>query len=415
MDYSKLVPQDSFLGRYLAYMSSQETSYEYDWWCGLWCIGAACGRYAHVARPRAPVYLNMFVILVGESGIARKTTSVHTAARIVRSIMPRVSDMAMMDAKCTPEALDLQLQEQSEEFGNAQLCIAVPELAVFMGTERYIAHMPTLLTDLYDCPAMRVGGGTIARGSVVQRNVWVHFLSASTPIWLLKTVNPNVIEGGFTSRCYFVVSNEPKQSVAWPTEPDTHLFAEVCEDAQIIANEARTRGPIALTDEAQQSFVSWYSKRTRSIDPFKQSFEAREDAHVLRVAALLCINDGTWCVGLDHLNKSITLVTALKERSGTIFVSAEARSKYAIGLDILRSYLINTGMDPVAHHRLYLKVRRHLDNQEFRALLDVLHEIGAIQRFSLNEAGRGRPTDYVRGTKLLLARGLGDSVMDRFT
>jgi hypothetical protein len=320
----------------------------------------------------------------------------------------------MLDAKVTPEALDKLLHDRTATHGNAQLCISVPELAVFMGTERYIAHMPTLLTDLYDCPSARDGGGTIARGAVVQRDVWVHFLSASTPVWLLKTVNPNVIEGGFTSRCYFIIANQPKQHIAWPQEPDPQLHQDLCEDLEIIAAEARTRPPIGMHEDAMQMFTKWYAERPRSSDPFKQSFEAREDAHVLRVAALLCINDGSWLIHDCHILMAIEMLSGIKENSAKIFDTAEARNKYASALDMIRMQLLSTGMDPIPRTRLYLKLRNRLDNQEFHALLEVLHEIGAIQRFDLHNS-RGRPVDLIRGTKKLLEANLGDKVVARFS
>lgn len=408
------VPADSFMGRYLSYMQSQETALAFDWWCSLWCISAACARATYVDRPRAPVFLNMFTVLVGDSGIARKTTSVAMAARLTRSVISQYADLTMLDAKLTPEKLDELLHNQTVQHGNAQLCIAVPELAVFMGTERYIAHMPTLLTDLYDCPAARDGGGTISRGAVVQRDVWVHFLSASTPAWLLKTVNPNVVEGGFTSRCYFVIANQPKQRIAWPVDPDIHMYQDMCEDLTMIATEARTRPPIQLAEDALAYFVKWYASRTHALDPYKQSFEAREDAHVLRVAALLCINDGTWEIHTEHLLYAIKALTEIKENSGRIFETAEARSKYAAALDIMRMQLLSTGMDPIPRARLYLKLRNRLDNQEFHALLDVLNDLGAIQRFDLHNK-RGRPVDLIRGTQRLLDAGLGDKVVARFS
>jgi hypothetical protein len=320
----------------------------------------------------------------------------------------------MLDAKVTPEALDKLLHDRTAVHGNAQLCITVAELAVFMGTERYIAHMPTLLTDLYDCPSERDGGGTIARGNVVQRDVWVHFLSASTPVWLLKTVNPNVIEGGFTSRCYFIISNQPKQHIAWPQEPDPQLYQDMCEDLEIIAAEARTRPPINVHPDALQLFTKWYAERPHSLDPFKQSFEAREDAHVLRIAALLCINDGTWQIQEGHILLAIHTINDIKENSSKIFEVTELRNKYAVALDVIRTRLLSTGMDPIPRAHLYLKMRDKLSNHEFIMLLEVLHELGAIQRFDLHNK-RGRPVDLIRGTQKLLSAGLGDRVMERFS
>lgn len=408
------IPADSFMGRYLAYMRNQETALTYDIWCALWCIGTACARATYVDRPRAPVYLNMYAILVGESGIARKTTAVTTAAKIARTVVDRYNDIGFLDAKLTPEALDKLLHERTAEFGNAQLCAAVPELAVFMGTERYIASMPTLLTDLYDCPAARDGGGTIARGAIVQRNVWIHFLSASTPTWLLRTVNPNVIEGGFTSRCYFVVANQPKQRIAWPRDTDRDLFRDLCEDLAIISDEARARQPIRVHPTALEMFVKWYDTRTHAIDPYKQSFEAREDAHVLRVAALLCINDGSWRINEQHIAYAIDLLVDIKNNSATIFDTSRARDKYAAALDAIRMQLLAQGIDPIPRHSLYLRIRRKVGNQEFMALLDVLQELGAIQRFDMTNR-RGRPIDLIRGTKKLLDSNLGDKVVAHFS
>lgn len=414
IEKNEWVPRDSFIGRYLTYMQSQETAALYDMWCALWCVSAACARATYVDRPRAPVYLNMFVVLVGDSGIPRKSTSVSTASKLAHTVIDRCQDITFLDAKMTPEQLELMLHTQSARYGNAQICIAVSELAVFMGVERYIAHMPTLLTELYDCPTWRHGGGTIARGEVLHHNVWIHLLSASTPAWLLKTVNPNVIEGGFTSRCYFVVANQPKQHIPWPQEPDADMYQDMCDDLAIIAREARSRPPIKLHDDARSVFTEWYRTRPRALDTFKQSFESREDAHVLRIAALLCINDGTWIIHDMHILAAIDMLHKVKDTSAVIFESAEVRSKYASALDIMRMHLINQGMEPISRGRLYMKMRSRLTVQEYAALLDLLSELGAVQRFQLH-GEQGRPTTVLRGTQALLDIGLNDKVSQQLT
>ena len=413
MNYNRLVPHDSFMGRYLSYMQSQETAHIYDWWCGLFCISAACARFAYVDRPRAPVFLNLFVVLVGESGIPRKTTSVHMATRLVREVTGDTKEVGHIDAKVTPEKLEDMLHHRTMEHGNAQLCITVPELAVFLGTERYIANMPILLTDLYDCPRARDAGGTLRRGTVNHRNVWLSFLSASTPVWLLKTVNPNVVEGGFTSRCYFVVSNTPKRKIAWPEAVDEQLFQDLLDDMRILAQEARQRKAIQLSEPALAAFAKWYETREHSIDPFKQSFEAREDAHILRIAALLSVNDGSWLIKRSHIAVAIRVIHEIKRTSSAIFESTETRTKFAAAFDVMRAALMSAGMDPLPRHVLYRKCKTAVNHEDFMTLLEVMHEIGAVQRFAI-QGDMGRPTDYIRGTNLLLSRGLGETVLERF-
>ena len=411
---SRPIPPDSFVGRYLSYMRNQETAEPFDLWSALWCVGAACARATYVNRPRAPVYLNMFVVLIGESGIARKTTSVAMASKVARSTVDCYDDVGFLDAKLTPEALDLMLHDRTEQFGNAQIAIAVPELAVFMGTERYIAHMPTTLTDLYDCPSVRHGGGTVSRGEVFQKNVWIHFISASTPAWLLKTVNPNVVEGGFTSRCYFVISNQPKQRIAWPVASDQDLYQDICEDLRIISVEARTRPPIELRSDALEYFTLWYSERIHSAEAYRQSFESREDAHVLRVAALLSINDGTWQIQPAHIRCAIEELAVIKENAAKIFDVSPIRNRYAIAFDKIRLQLLSAGMDPVPRSRLGLSARASVGAQGFAELLSVMQELGVIQRFDLHNR-RGRPVDLIRGTRKLLDEGISEKVLSRFS
>lgn len=414
--YDRLVPENSFIGRYLRYMRRTETAYAYDWWCSLWALAGACGRDTYVARPRAPVYLNMYLILIGDSGVPRKTTSVITAGNLARDLYRSDDSIGYIDAKTTTERLDLILHERTLEHASAQLAIAIPELAVFMGTEHYVANMPTLLTDLYDCPTFRHGGGTIARGEAIQRNVWLSLISASTPVWLLKTVNPNVVEGGFTSRCIFVIANKPKQSIPWPEEGESaQERAMLLSDLKEIRSAARIQGGINLTIEAMAFFRHWYNSRPRANDPYRQSFEAREDAHVLRVAALLSINDQTWLIKHAHIAKAVALVASVKEGSSLIFEGAETRTKFASALDTIRATLISAGMDPVPRSVLSRKLRHWLAYEEASMLLEVMHEVGAVQRFTHRTGERGRPVEYFRGTNILLARGLGEQVLEKFT
>jgi hypothetical protein len=46
-------------------------------------------------------------------------------------------------------------------------------------------------------------------------------------------------------------------------------------------------------------------------------------------------------------------------------------------------------------------------------MLEVLAEIRAIQRFVVRTGERGRPAEWIRGTQLLLGRGLGEAVLER--
>lgn len=217
LNYKDIVPRNTFIGQYMDYMSSVETAYDYDFWCAVWLMSLALGRDVIVARPRAKVYMNWYIILVAESGVTRKSTGVRAAQRIALSFIERSpSEISLIQNKSTPEGLELLLQRMSNEHGYAHAAISIDEMVRFLGRERYAMELPGLLTDLYDAPEFRTGGGTVSRGPVVLRNVYLSFISASTPSWLGRAINPDIIEGGFTSRTVFVCSEKRKRKVSWP-------------------------------------------------------------------------------------------------------------------------------------------------------------------------------------------------------
>ena len=405
INYSKLVPPGTFIHQYMEHMNETETATAYDFWCACWLLSLAAGRDCVVARPRAPVYLNLYCILVANSGITRKSSAVSEAKKLAQLLIADDPRISIMDSKSTPERIDEQLQRHSSETGSGRLAIIVSELAVFLGTEKYTANMPAMLTDLYDCPDRREAGGGVSRRTSGSANVFVSLLSASTPTWLLRSVNPNVVEGGFTSRCLFIVSEAPKRRIAWPTvDTRSHTGRDVLlQQLREIRSTAATQKTITINDGGLAAFKTWYEKRKPSLDTFSNSFESREDAHILRLAAFLCMNDGTWVIQKTHITTATKLVTNAKIEAARLFGNAEEASKWLHAVVTLRDSLVAAGLDGILKSHLYLKVRRQLDSMEYNALLDIMHELNYIQRFERKD-GPGRPAEIIRGTKLLATK-----------
>lgn len=398
MRYNNIAPQGTFIHAYMESMSEQETASAYDFWCAIWMLSCACGRDVIVDRPRAPVFLNIYAILVAESGITRKSSAVRNAFNIVREFNNQTGAFALIESKSTPETLDQILHERYIEAGSSRVAVAISELAIFLGTNKNIADMPALLTDLYDCPSNRSGGGTISRGRLNQNQVWLSFLSASTPSWLFRSVNPNVVSGGFTSRCLFIIEQQPKRRVAWPSADERNGISHLVEYLIRTSKQAKAYKRISITDSALTTFKRWYGNRQLHLDDFNSSFESREDAHVLRLAALLCVNDDSWIIQKSHITNAIKIIIYCKETASTLFEGTNARSKWIMGVVALRDKLLQADTDAVPRSQLYLVCRKYLDKHEFDALIDVMHECQMIQRFTIVKKTRGRPAELIRGT-----------------
>jgi hypothetical protein len=407
VNYRKIAPPDTFIGRYMKHNEGTETAWAYDFHCALWLMSLAIGRECVVARPRAPVFLNYYCILVAESGITRKSSAVRSASKIARKLIALrktekgIPYTTFVEARTTPEQLEKLLADGANYTGKSQAAICVSELVTMLGRERYSLAMPGLLTDLYDCPEERGAGGTVSGGSYTLRNVYVSFLSASTPSWLVRAVNPDVVEGGFTSRALFIVEEQPKRDIAWP-ESDAQHPPNFVEMLQSIGHTAGERKEIGINDAALKVFTRWYKTRARDHDPYRSSFQSREDAHVLRIAGLLAANRGTWQIQVPELKAAISVVSEAKERGSKIFAGGGHRSKLLVGLEKLREAFIEAGEEVTSKTKLAVKTRAYLSASDLATALAVMHELNMVQRFDGMKNGPGRPGEFWRGTALLL-------------
>lgn len=390
MNYAKLIPDDSFIGEYLQVSDPLETSQAYDFWCAMWVLGTCLGRDVIIPRPHAPVYMNWYVMLVAESGVTRKSTAVRIARDTVSHILGLDH---LVEGRSTPEYLFTQLSTTSH------MAIAVSELVTFLGKESYVIELPALLTDLYDCPPEK-RGGTVSRGERIIQNAFVTFLSASTPTWLMGAVNPSVIEGGFTSRCMFVLDEKPKRKVPWPL--DAGAPEAMYSALQRTCDRAREAKEIHLLPAAMRRYERWYKGRETTTDvPFLASFYAREDAHVLRCAACLAINDDTLAIDRKHIDVAIKLITQIKAGALQIFAGGGTSIRIAQGLDKMERMLIEAGGVGVAHTPFYAAVRHFMSSTDFKIALEYMNELGMLTiGIEQRKGGGPKPKRYFRTNDL---------------
>lgn len=408
-DIRQMVKEGTFLHDYLYYMSRLETPLIYDLCCGLWLLSTAVGRMIKINRPKAPVYMNTYFIICAEAGITRKSTAIRMAENVLYEA--KIPELQVFTSSTTPESMLDKMSIISAQSGHTHSAILVSELVTFMGREAYSGGMPGVLTDLYDAPQIR----TIERmkGSRVLKNVYVSFLAGSTPSWLIRAINPDVIEGGFTSRCLFVIAERRKQLVAWPQEDDgdKDIVSKLAKSLQAIRAKAQKHcnTGIDLLPGAMKAFVAWYNERiVEAPDSFTASFNAREDHHVLRMAGLLCVSDGSFMISEHHLVQAIKLVNHLKLTAADMFsVGSKDEERLAAGIDKLRQELIKAGELGITQTALMFKVRNVLPAAQMKYTLDIMHELQMVDQFRIADTG-GKPKTVWRGTNRLPMRSYNE-------
>lgn len=415
------VPKSTFISNYMEYMQDQETPVMYDFACACWLLSNVLGRSVIVDRPRAPVHLNMYVILVSESGIMRKSTSIRHATSVLRDFYDQTDNHTMLvESKTTAGMIINELHYSTLKNGYAHMVFVASELAAGFGRSAGITNTVALLTDLYDCPDVRTGGGALTHGGIAKinlSNVYLSFLGGTTPSWLERAITPTIIEGGFTSRCYFVVGKQRKRSIAWPdSQQDSGARQRLVDQLKEIKRDSENTPKIGVNNSGLSTFKRWYETRLIHRDAYRESFESREDGHILRFAAIFAVNEGHWLISDDHIRRAISVVGDVKSDGAGLFTGTNVKVVDLKWIKKLRSVLLAAEHGISRADLTKLMNARSIRTVELQSTIKIMHELDLItvQEISIpNNPGRPktvyRPTMYLRNDGFLedVARKLG--------
>ena len=395
-----------------------ESPSSYDFWSACWLVSNAVGRRVTVNRPHAPVFLNIYAILCAEAGITRKSSAVRAATTMLSQYaLSTDSRMDVLSGGITTEMLSANLARLTALWGNSHLALSSSELVSLLGRERYNSGLPGRLTDLYDCPSIHTRSN-ISTGTTHAREIYITLLGASTPSWLVRSVNPDVVEGGFTSRCLFVIEDKPKRLIAWPevAHDNAVRLTQLVSDMHTLRKDAeyctQRAGGIRLTRVAREAFTGWYEGRTIASDAYGASFQAREDHHILRLCGILAASDGSWEIDEHHISHATHAISHIKHSGMALFGTGVASSKTYALVDRIRGALVSAGRSGLSQSALTGLCRRHGTIEEQRTVLQVMHEMQLIQKFSLETMERGRPSTMYRATRSLAVPRAIEDVVD---
>jgi hypothetical protein len=376
-----VIPRGSFIDAYMAYSDSQETAWSFDLLCALWVLSSIVGPGVQVARGSDRLALNLYILLVAPSGVARKSTALALAQRVWDRCRPPPS--ITITQRLSPERLN-------EKLAISPHCAFVAsELVSLLGRAGYSHLLPSLLTDIYDC----------------QGSIYPTFLAASTPTWLAKSLTPEIITGGFGSRLLTVTATRPKRTIPWPEErEDEQGFLE---RAERLLRACGGSGTLVLNREARASYVRWYAKHSlrQHTGDYSPAFASRQPDHTLKVAGLLSLNRGSTIIDRDDVLAAQCLVDMCARAGASVFGAVEeprARTR----ADVLESRIVDLqhvlergGTDWVSQATLTQHFAHRLNARGLRNILDAMHDLRMVQR--AESTGRGRTTTLWRGTTLL--------------
>lgn len=94
-----------------------------------------------------------------------------------------------------------------------------------------------------------------------------------------------------------------------------------------------------------------------------------------------------------------------------MFEGTVTHSKYIAGIDKLRTLLISAGMGGLAQRRLTVSCQHYMKADDVVTVLEIMQELGLVQRFEGIREGKGRPKTVWRATRKMADGGVVEQVL----
>lgn len=304
---------EDWLSTYVAYASkTTEPPMAYHWWVGVSILAGALQRRVYFQAGFDTLYPNLYIILVGPSGTARK----GTACSIGLDLLRQMSRIRVVADSLTKQALIQTMVNSLDSYVDpmsgktifqSPVTIYSEELAVFLG-ENDNDFLVTLTNWFDSRDVWKYETKTAGKDHV--KGVCVNLLGATAPDWM-KTMFPKAaIGGGFTSRVIFVVEEGAEKIVA-----DGRLTIEQEQWQEYLINDLEKvcmlTGEFLMTENAMDRYQAWYVETRKSSpvisSPYFNGYCARRATLVRKLSMVMSASRGD-----DHMIKTVDFDRALQ-------------------------------------------------------------------------------------------------------
>jgi hypothetical protein len=349
-------------------------------WTALSVMSVALGRGTYLDRGFYRIYPNLYILLVGESALVRKSTAIGIGMGLLRKALDK--DLTVISQKISPQAMIKALNEKYKEKKVSSAFISSSEFAVFIGESSKDQFIIQVLTDLYDCPDTW-SYTTILRGTEYCNNCYICLLAGSTPDWLKTSIPEESLGGGFLSRVLMIYREEGGPKVAFPEDGMTSarkLLRENIENDLKILSELR--GPFSWTPEAKSCFSTWYNEynHPENAPKYMRGYFGRKGDTAIKLA-MICsashessrtITDRDIMFGINMLTEN--------EKCMEQVVALMGQSKEGSKIDKVLYLVRKSGEQGIEHSRLQRSISHYLNSDELRVAISTLVQSGLIKK-----------------------------------
>ncbi len=348
-------------------------------------MAALMGRRVWVRDGAAPLYPNLFVLLLAPSSLYRKSTCVAIGQDLARALEGHERPDAparriLYPSQFTPESLLDILEEQPEGW------IVLDEFRQFLDSMRrdYNAGMREMFMSLYDCRSIH---RKIRSGEKRIEKPGVNLIGACATAWFADAVKSGELRSGFYQRLLIVAAQTKTRHLARGQAPDSRARLDLLRSLNLMAQAA---GEMELPQAQESAFGDWALGQQKTIlgtdhEAELAGFYTRLERVALKLATLLELsrNPHSRAISSQALADGISLSTWLQGNVRRLF---EKELSFDPADAIRRKLLTAIEKAPIGRRDLMRKA--HLDARAFDAAITTLTQTEQIhQRDGLYTAG----------------------------
>lgn len=372
----------NFIEAYMDYAKHQEAPRSFHLWTAISILAGALGRHVLLDRGVYKIYPNLYVLIVGLSGVMKKSTSTGAGVELLEA----VPGIKMLANQVTQASMIQSLANSNTKFDfpgldkpmtQCSLYIYASEFKNF--TNEVFGSLVESLTDLYDCKP-HFTRETKKDGITKVFGPCLNMLACSTSAWLREAIPPSQLSGGFASRILFVVENDPGKAVPIPYI-DPHLEEKKQKLIDDLCLINKYVGKMQMDEEATETFSTWYvANRDKVIKggvaPMFAGYIGRRGTMVEKLSMILVANEGPGLViQKRHVEQAIELIEGLAQGMYDAF---ETVGGNILGNKILRVYEVIRQSPGIHPNELWRRVVMEMGMDELRTATAELLACGAI-------------------------------------
>lgn len=260
-------------------------------------LTGATKRDFYIETKQEKLRLNIWMMILGYSGISRKSTT----RRSIYDILSQIDYLDFIPPKMTPEALYDELKNSP----NAQ--ILGDEMGSFFKSlkKEYMREMSDILSDIYDCKSI-LERKTLSGGRVTVRDPYLRFYGGATDS-IITYLDEEHFKQGFLPRFHFVLDFDlENRQLALIGEPNHKLEKDIEEVIKDLKKIGSLKLKALLYSEHPKEFIDFQVycnnllfEHTKRGDSITAPYYARLPWHALKMAGILYLADLVTGKGTD--------------------------------------------------------------------------------------------------------------------